>query len=379
MNLPLASLWLAFSALLSPPGQAVPPGLAVQGQEEFTALRQPVLGLGIEVDATGQLYRLIATERPSDALVVGTLDQCQERLVDLLRERYGRGRVNLQLPTLGGVQLWTDAFWYADWRIQEHVYTGHFRLLDPADQRIAWGTREACRARFEAERTRRSLSLESSHLVVLLHGLGRSRQSLQVLKAELAKAGFAVAAAGYPSTRGSIAEHAAGLESLLASLDDVERVSFVTHSLGGIVVRKALASSESVWRQRLQLGRVVMLAPPNQGSELARSLSTFSPFRALAGPSAEELLGELEGLPAPACPFGIVSAARESEAGLNPLIEGDDDGIVAVLETRLEGAADTLEVKGLHTFLMSDPEVVRATVRFLRSGRFRVEEESAPR
>ena len=345
-------------------------GGIVSEQDGFEPMRQPVLGVAIEWNEESGRYRLVSVGSERIALHVGTLEECEDALVEALRSRHGEGRLNFRLQTLGGAQLWSDVFWYADWRIQEHVYTGHFRLLDPADTRVAWGTQEACRTHFESERARRKLQVNSTHLVLLLHGLGRSRESMEVMRSSLTEANFAVAAVGYPSTRQSIGEHAAGLTQLLNALDHIERVSFVTHSLGGIVVRAALADDTLQWRRTIELGRVVMLAPPNQGSELARELSAFSPFRALAGPSADELTRELNGIPAPPCPFGIVAASRKSENGLNPFIEGDDDGIVSVAETKLEGASDYLEVEGLHTFVMTDRKVIAATIRFLDTGKF---------
>ncbi len=337
----------------------------------FELMRQPVLGFAIERNDNVDLYRLVsASDRPK-VLHIGSLEECEEALVAKLRERHGEGRVNFRLPTLGGVQFWGDVFWYAGWRIQENVYTGHFRLLDPDDRRAAWGTWEACRTEFENVRSRRKLRLDSDHLVVLLHGLGRSRTAMEAMRTSLEDAGFAVAAVGYPSTRQSISEHAEGLGQLLDNLDDVRHVSFITHSLGGIVVRAALADEELPWRKRMKLGRVVMLAPPSRGSELARELAHFSPFQTLAGPSALELTTELKSIPAPPCPFGIVAASRENDSGLNPFIDGDDDGIVSVEETKLEGAADHLTVKGIHTLIMNDRDVIAATVRFLHTSRFR--------
>ena len=365
VSLLIASLALTVNAR----GQDEAPGPEPEG-DGFKAVRRPVLGVAIEWNEDTKLYRLVSVESERKTLNVGSLEECEDALVEELRSRHGEGRLNLRLRTIGGAQFWSDVFWYSDWRIQEHAYTGHFRLLDPADTRVAWGTREACRTHFESERICRKLQLDSTHLVVLLHGLGRSRQSMDAMRADLTEAGFAVAAVGYPSTRQTIAEHAAGLTQLLNGLDDIERVSFVTHSLGGIVVRATLADDKAQWRQRVELGRVVMLAPPNQGSELARELFAFSPFRVLAGPSAEELTRELEDIPAPPCPFGIVAASRKSEGGLNPFIEGDDDGVVSVAETKLEGAADYLELEGVHTFVMTDRKVIAATVRFLNTGRF---------
>ena len=340
----------------------------------FVSMRRPVLGLAVQQNAAKDLFRLISLGPPEVALQMGSLAECEEMLIEVLRSRHGEGRTNLILPTLGGLQFWSDMYWYADWRIQENVYSGHFRLLNPQNKRVAWGSEEACRTQLESERIRRKLQLPSKHLVVLLHGLGRSRNAMKAMQASLKNAGFAVASVGYPSTRQSIAEHADGLNKLLEDLDGVDQVSFVTHSLGGIVVRATLADKERVWSKRIKLGRVVMLAPPNRGSELAQDLSSFSPFRILAGPSAEELRHELSNIPAPPCPFGIVAASRGDDTGWSPFLTGDNDGVVSVEETKLEGAADHLIVKGIHTLVMNDPFVIAATLRFLREGRFREEE-----
>jgi pimeloyl-ACP methyl ester carboxylesterase len=332
-----------------------------------------VLGLTIERAVGGDRHRLVDVDGGGAVLAAGDLEACEARLVEVLRERFGRGYPNLEMPTLGGMQLWGDVFWYAGWRIQENVYTGHCRLLSPDDERHAWGPFEACRAAFEEVRVKRGLTLEGKHLVVLLHGLGRTRQTFAPLREELRGAGYSVAAVEYPSTRRSLAEHADGLNALLSRIDDVQRISFVTHSLGGMVVRAALAA-EAPWRERLELDSVVMLAPPSKGSQIARALVDFVPFRKLAGPSGVEVGGELGELPPPPpCPFGIVAGARRGDRGWNPLLEGADDGVLAVEETELEGASDFLVVPGAHTFLMKDPKAIEAVLAFLRHGRFEAE------
>ncbi len=343
-------------------------------EEDFVRLRRPVLGFVIERSAstagepTGGRHRIVALE-DGRVLHTGTLDECEGHLVDTLLERFGRGRPNVALKTLGGWQLWEDVFWYAGWRIQTHVFTGHHRLLSPDEARRAWGSYEACRAVFEEVRHREHLTLESDHLVVLLHGLGRTRRAFGPLRDALRSAGYAVLDVGYPSTRRSIAEHAASLERLLDSQDDVHRLSFVTHSLGGVVVRAALGR-DAAWRGRMQLSRLVMLSPPSRGSAAARALRPFLPFRAIAGPAAVELGGELAAIPPPPLPFGIVAGARGGERGFNPFLEGPDDGVLAVSETVLENADDFLVVAGTHTFLMRNPTVIDAVTSFLATGRF---------
>src|SRR5262249_22934496 len=131
-------------------------------------------------------------------LAAGSLEECEAHLLDELERRHGAGRVNVPLRTLGGVQFWGDVFWHADWRIQENAFTGHCRLLDPGDVRRAWGTYAACRVAFEQARARAEITPPGERLAVLLHGMGRSRDSFAAMKRALAADGFAVAALSYP-------------------------------------------------------------------------------------------------------------------------------------------------------------------------------------
>lgn len=281
-------------------------------------------------------------------------------------------RPNLPLPTLGGRQLWADRHWFAGWRVQQHAWTGHARLLDSHNVRQAWGSLAACEAALQEAREKHGLSLASDRVAVLVHGLGRSRASMSELAQALEGQGWAVMDMGYPSTRRSLDEHAAQLGGLLDHLaaDGARRVDFVTHSLGGIVVRSALARKDA-WRTQLDIGRLAMLAPPSQGSSLAQALKDFVPFRMIMGEVGPELaLDEAGAVPAPECRFGVVAAQRGDGGGWNPLLKGEDDGVVTVEETKLEGMEDFLLVRGLHTFVMDKPEVVAAVLQYLETGDF---------
>ena len=337
--------------------------------DAFQPLRPAVHGYAMEWDAEHDRYRLVAVDR-GKVLVTGTLDECQNELIVALEKDWGTGHPNLAIPTPGGLQFWADVFWFAGWRIQENVYTGHCRLLDSSNVRRAWGSREACRATFERLRTAEDLAVENEHLVVLLHGLGRTRESLSHMKRELRNAGYMTASITYPSTRRSLHEHADQLAGVFNRLEGISTVSFVTHSLGGMVVRLALAQGAE-WKSRIDVGRLVMLAPPSHGSALAEGIEDFMPAQLVLGPSAGGLAtDEVRSIPPPGCSFGIIAAGGPDDDGWNPLISGNNDGIVAVEETRLEGAEDFYLVRGLHTFFMNDPNVIRATVRFLKTGRF---------
>ena len=286
-------------------------------------------------------------------------------------------RPNLPFPTMGGKQLWADRHWYAGWRVQQHVWTGHARLLDRSNVRRAWGSLEACEAALQEARDAGELQLQSQRIAVLVHGLGRSRSSMSKMRKALSEQGWEVLDMGYPSTRRSLEEHAEQLGGLLDRLaeDGIERVDFVTHSLGGIVVRAALARDDA-WQQQLEVGRLVMLAPPSQGSALAQALKDFLPFRFVLGEVGPQLsLDEADKVPAPSCRFAVVAAQRGDGGGWNPLLKGKDDGVVRVEETKLAGMEDFLLVRGLHTFVMDKAEVVEAVIRYLESGDFGVDGE----
>ena len=276
--------------------------------------------------------------------------------------RGSNARWNLPLPTLGGTQFWSDVGWRSGWKIQENVVTGHHRLLDRSHVRRAWGGLGHCRAVLD----QRVSDVEPvEHLVVLLHGLGRSWRSMVPLAEAIESSGLEVATLTYASTRAGFDDHVRKLTQLLNSLENVSRVSFVTHSFGGLVLRGALAV-DVPWRHRIALGRVVQLAPPNRGSSLARRLRR-TPVRWFLGPCLETVASSApSSLPAPPCEFAVLAGGMSNGSGWNALIEGDDDGIVGVAETVMDGASLFLIVRELHTFLMQNEEVIQSTLRFLR-------------
>jgi pimeloyl-ACP methyl ester carboxylesterase len=284
-------------------------------------------------------------------------------------------RPNLPLPTFGGKQFWADRLHFRGWRVQQHIVTGHCRLLDPRSIRRAWGSFEECAERLEAAKSRLGLPPYAGEVVVALHGLFRAATSMARLCRYLHDAaGFDCCNVSYPSTRADLAAHAANLASIIAGLAGAERVHFVGHSLGNIVVRRYLAVREKVDADALPpVGRVVMIAPPNQGAQLARRLARLGLLHVVLGKAFTALGGERASFEAElATPreFGIIAGSRGRDCGYNPLLVGDDDLIVSVEETRLEGAADSLVLPAMHAFIMNHAEVQRQTAYFFRHGRF---------
>jgi pimeloyl-ACP methyl ester carboxylesterase len=268
-------------------------------------------------------------------------------------------------------QLWEDQAVHAGWRLQTHVWNGRCRLLDRTGDTRARGRGGHCAEALARARVEEGLRPASDHLVLLLHGLGRSPRLFRPMVEALRAAGYEAVAIGYPSLTKDIDGHAAQLNRLLDRVEGVGRVSFVTHSLGGIVLREALAG-EASWRERLALGRIVMLAPPNQGSEMASALDDLRLFRRLGGPSAGQLVkgGRYAAL-SDGVDFGVIAGGTSGGRGFNPLLSANNDGVVTVEETRLAGARDFLIVTALHTVIASNPETIAATLAFLATGGFR--------
>lgn len=297
-----------------------------------------------------------------------------------------QGFLNVNAPTTGGKQFWCDQLLFHDWRIQQNVVTGHYRLLDGKDKRHAWGTFAHCRQKLDEIRRDQQLPAMSGKAVVVLHGLGRTRSSMNKMARYLGEhGGYTVVSVTYASTRRDIAAHAKALHQIIDNLDGIEEINFVAHSLGNVIIRHYLGDRTDRKNGRQgdpRIGRIVMLAPPNNGAQLAVRLKDNPLAKAILGRSTQELSDgwkELETrLATPQADFGVIAGGKGKGKGRNPLLEGDDDLVVAVGETKLPGARDFMIAPVLHTFIMNDKEVQEATLRFLEHGHFISEEKRQP-
>ena len=219
----------------------------------------------------------------------------------------------------------------------------------------------------------RPVSMGLGECVVLLHGLNRSSLSMEIMEYELTERGFLVANIDYPSTEYPIEELApmaveAGLEQC-AGNGSAPTVHFVTHSMGGIIVRQYFSENELG-----SLGRVVMLAPPNQGSNAVDALRNVPGFEWLNGPAGFQLgKGEESvplSLPPPDFEFGVIAGNRTIDPVTSQVLENPDDGKVSVSDTKLDGMSDFRVVGASHTFIMQKSDVIQLVDNFLRYGSF---------
>lgn len=234
---------------------------------------------------------------------------------------------------------------------------------------------------------------DSSHLakpgdvVILLHGLGRTAGMWSSMEEHLTESGLRPLALDYPSRKRPLEWLADSLlDPVLDSLEDVgvRRVHFVTQSMGAILLRSTLAR-----HGHRNLGVAVMIAPPNQGSEVATVASRFGYGDWILGPNLKRLSKTNRGFfdslgPAP-IPTGVIAGDRTWNFLNSLAIPGPDDGKVSVQSTHLPGQADWTLVHENHTFLHSCQASKERTLRFLTQGRFLAEEaplatrQAAPR
>ncbi|PIE70230.1 MAG: alpha/beta hydrolase [Deltaproteobacteria bacterium] len=215
-----------------------------------------------------------------------------------------------------------------------------------------------------------SSPLNTPEAVILLHGLARTRSSMEPLARYLRQQGYGVINDGYPSRKYTVEVLAeTAIPRALSKVKNAPKVHFVTHSMGGILVRYYLSQHPIE-----NLGRIVMISPPNQGSEAVDRLGEWFAFKWLNGPAGNQLGTGKDSLPNRLGPttadVGIITGNRSINWILSSMIDGPDDGKVSVKRAQLEGMKAFRVVSRTHPFIMKAPEVMEMVVRYLKTGDF---------
>lgn len=277
-----------------------------------------------------------------------------------------------QFYTCGGSHFWEDVFFYQKWRIQRNYINKKCRLLDNWDISRHEGSFEECRKAFIKYIEAYEIGRQKGKMIVMIPGLGESKNIFKPLWREALKYNFMAAAVNYPSTQKGIGGHVRQLEFFMNHLEDVEEVYFVTHGAGSIILR-ALLTLNSDWRNRLKMGRIVEVEPLNHGSRLLTKLGRNRFFGFILGPMATELdPGKIEQLPQlpSAIETGIVLNSNWT-VKLAELFTGTRmPSPTAESEKAFTRAKEVVKLSQHRRNIFNNKEICAGVVRFLKDGKF---------
>ncbi|MBL4602135.1 MAG: hypothetical protein JKY84_05285 [Emcibacteraceae bacterium] len=267
-----------------------------------------------------------------------------------------------EITNLGGRYVWTDVILRGNYHIQKNVNTGRYRLLDGNRRRLLLADYDACMQKIDEL----DAKFESDHLVLLIHGLGRHAGIMDKPKLALKNAGYAAHSLNYATLFEGVDEHATHFSHLLENLIGIKRVSFVTHSLGGLVAREILSRS-MVWNG-ITADKLVMMGTPNKGAQIAEFFNRMKTYQFISGQSGQDVLPsqKIKTLSEPLIPTLIIAGGLGNDIGFNPLLPGDNDGIVTVAETRLDIPHEFKLVKMIHSTLMDHKDSITAMLDFIK-------------
>lgn len=213
--------------------------------------------------------------------------------------------------------------------------------------------------------------VKGKDIAIVVHGLGRSNFAMWRLAGRLEDAGFRVHRVGYKSLQDTPDEIMADVSHQITNccLDRSPRVHFVGHSLGGLLIRAYLTNSKPE-----NLGRVVLIGTPSHGTEIVDNLRHKWWFQVL-GPMAASLGTGPDSFPnsigRPDYPLGVIAGRKMNGVPNEHMLPGDDDGLVSIESTKVDGMADFIVLDVSHSAMRWDADVAQLTVKFLKSGKFR--------
>jgi hypothetical protein len=222
-----------------------------------------------------------------------------------------------------------------------------------------------------------NLSLMASHRIYLIHGFGSPKFVLNKIERNIKKNGFHTINYGYPSKTKDLDKLG---QDLYRDIKDsgYDTVSFVTHSMGALVVRSMLKNIQHAEKYPV-LYRMVMIAPPNKGADIADLYVSNKLLKPFLGPNFKLMTTDsfsyANKLPVPThSEVGIIVGIKGNEHGYNPLIKGDNDGRLKPERTDLANEKDKAVIHDEHTHLTQNPRVIKLVIEFLKLGIFQSKE-----
>ena len=274
--------------------------------------------------------------------------------------------------TFGGSQFWEDVFFYQKWRIQRNHKTKEFRLLDPWDIRRYEGGFEECRQAFVRFISLYQLPRQKGHMIIMIHGFGDSKNVFKPMWRAALQDNYLAAAVNYPSTQKNLNSFVKQFNFFLNHLEDVQEVSFISLGIGGIVLRKLLASKEP-WTQKLKINRAVQVCPPNQGSALLTKLASFKFLRKIMGSACDDFAPK----EAPGwdklrlkTEIGVIYTQRPERGILFFLPKSWHKYFYVPDVVKFKGAKETFYVRNFYLNPFNNENIVNACLRFLKYGKF---------
>lgn len=252
------------------------------------------------------------------------------------------------------------------WRVSENVLTGRAILRAPDGKIVLRGPVTDCLIALDKRVA--DMPPLPARMVIYLHGLGlmRFNNRFSALEDALAEQDIMCSMVRYPSPLGQLSQHAERVAQLISRMGEVKEIALVGHSMGGLVIRKLLEDPLFI-EKGPKLKCVVMLGTPNQGAKLADRVTRFKALEKLLGSGVEAVRSDnAQELPIPNVPTLIIAGGTGEEAGYNRLLGADNDWMVRVDETRLEGAQGPILVHNDHFTLTENPEAIRLTADFVR-------------
>lgn len=271
--------------------------------------------------------------------------------------------------TYGGMFYWFDRHNYAGWRIQENIWSHRCRLLDPFNIRRANGTFEVCyemMAYFLKAWEAEPLKKEG---VVFIHGLFQTTTSFDQMKRVIRGDGYETISFSYPQLRFDLMKSAKALNAMLSRRKDLNKIHFIAHGVGGLVLRLAISLNPD-WLP--EIGRSLLISVPNHGFIWAHKYQEKWLYQRILGTMGTNITPDFiaDNIPPMMGEFAVIMGGKDNRKGYISALGADNDGILRVDEARQEGAKDEFLVLNVpHFLLQRSPKVIEMAESFIKNGR----------